>query len=148
MDFDLETNSQLYRDLLNKDVHYLENEGIEIGGIKIWGSPAVPNFVGVFNYARGPEIHRFWDMIPADIQILVTHGPPANILDETSRGFKAGCADLKEVVDKLRPKYHIFGHIHEAYGTMQLGSTTYINASFVSRKAKPNPPVIFDMPVH
>jgi len=145
MDFDLERNSHFYKSLLERGVYYLENESVEIEGIKIWGSPAVPNFVGVFNYARGSEIRGIWDMIPLHTQILITHGPPAGILDKTSRGFEAGCTDLKEIVENIQPMYHVFGHIHEAYGTLKSGLTTYVNVSFVSRRPKPNAPFEFEI---
>lgn len=44
----------------------------------------------------------------------MTHGPPAGYGDMPYDDLHAGCLDLlKEVKDRIQPKYHIFGHIHE-----------------------------------
>lgn len=40
-----------------------------------------------------------------------------------------GCYDLGEKIKDVKPKYHIFGHIHEGYGIHETEYTTYINAS-------------------
>ena len=61
--------------------------------------------------------------------MLITHGPPYGIGDLTSRGEKTGCADLLEIVEEIKPRLHIFGHIHEGYGVTIKGEITYINAS-------------------
>ena len=46
----------------------------------------------------------------------LTHGPPFGILDETRNGSKAGCTSLNAYLPSLRPRLHVFGHIHEAHG--------------------------------
>ena len=46
----------------------------------------------------------------------LTHGPPFGILDDTNRRDKAGCASLTNRLPSLRPRVHVFGHIHEAHG--------------------------------
>lgn len=59
-----------------------------------------------------------WDNIPKDTEILLTHTPPFGNLDLTRRGKNAGCKQLAsrlEVLDQCR--LHIFGHIHEGYGS-------------------------------
>ncbi|MEZ4885157.1 MAG: metallophosphatase domain-containing protein [Chitinophagales bacterium] len=129
-DFLLERNPQLFKSLLPNNITYLENESIEIEGIKIWGSPITPWFYDwAFNRHRGQDIRRYWEQIPDDVDILVTHGPPYGQGDKTSRGELVGCEDLLEKVLQIKPKYHIFGHIHEAYSISQNDATTFINAS-------------------
>lgn len=59
---------------------------------------------------------KLWDSIPADTDILVTHGPPFGVLDRTIQNCNAGCHYLLQKVMEIKPKYHLFGHIHEAYG--------------------------------
>lgn len=129
-DFLLEKNSFLFQSLLPDNITYLENESIEIEGIKIWGSPITPWFYDwAFNRNRGEDIQRYWKQIPDDIDILVTHGPPYNQGDRTARGERVGCEDLLKKVLQIKPKYHVFGHIHEAYGITENEHTTFINAS-------------------
>lgn len=114
---------------------YLNDSGVTIEGINIWGSPITPWFLDwAFNRARGREIRKYWDLIPANTDILVTHGPPKGILDKTAGGEEVGCEELAQVLTHLCPKYHIFGHIHEAHGTLEVNGTHYINASMLNLK--------------
>ncbi|KAG6907199.1 hypothetical protein DXG01_009979 [Tephrocybe rancida] len=46
----------------------------------------------------------------------LTHGPPSRILDLTRTQAFAGCADLRKNLPRLRPRLHVFGHIHESRG--------------------------------
>ena len=136
-DFLLEQNPTLFRSLLPSNITYLENESIEIEGIKVWGSPITPWFYDwAFNRRRGEDIRRYWEQIPNEVDILVTHGPPYGQGDKTARGDYAGCEDLLEFVLKIKPKYHVFGHIHERYGITQNESTTFINASCLNLQYK------------
>ncbi len=127
---------------------YLEDDFVEIDGVKIYGSPWTPTF---FNWAfmkdRGSEIREVWEWIPDGLDILVTHGPPKGILDFC--GIHAGCADLLEVVTKKLsrpPKFHVFGHIHEGYGLHVEGVTTFLNVSVCNVDYKPvNAPTVFEV---
>ena len=116
-DFFFESHLMLCRETM-KNVHVLVNNSVVIKGLKFWGSPITPTF---FNWAfmadRGAEIKQFWDMIPNDTDILLTHGPCNYVLDyvEYSREF-VGCKDLLEAVKRVKPIVHAFGHIHCAYG--------------------------------
>ena len=134
MDYPLEKKPQHYRNLLPENVYYLENEGVEIEDIKIWGSPAIPQFVGAFNYRRGPELRHFWQQIPEDIDLLITHTPPRGILDRTSQGKSVGCKELLLRVQAIRPKVHLFGHVHESYGKKTSEHTLFLNASYLGGK--------------
>lgn len=113
---------------------YLNDSGIEIEGIKIWGSPISPNYQDwAFNRERGKAIRKHWEMIPEDTYILITHCPPFGILDFTDRGKHEGCQDLLEIVQqKIKPRLHIFGHLHDAHGQIQIGETLFVNASIVN----------------
>ena len=66
-------------------------------------------------------------MIPKDTDILLTHGPPCSIGDKTIHGNHEGCVDLLNAVRRVKPKYHLFGHIHEAYGIDKIGDTIIVN---------------------
>lgn len=109
---------------------YLEDEAVTVEGIKIYGSPWQPWFCDwAFNLQRGPEIAAKWKLIPDDTQILVTHGPPQGILDRTNRGDLAGCRDLLDRVLEVKPRLHVFGHIHEAAGRSDIDGIAFVNAS-------------------
>lgn len=118
---------------------YLQDNSIIIDGIKIYGSPW--HAVGshwAFTIARGKESKQKWDKIPNNTDILITHTPPYSILDMTSRGRPVGCRDLlKAVTERIKPKYHVFGHIHYSHGVSKVKETTYINGSIYCQKRSP-----------
>ena len=128
---------------------YLEDSGVEVLGFKIFGSPWQPEFHGWgFNLSRGAPLLEKWDQIPEGTDILVTHGPPVGQGDLTLGGIRSGCVELlNSVRDRVRPKYHIFGHIHEGYGVSTDGNTIYVNASTCNIQYRAvNPPIVFDLP--
>lgn len=128
---------------------YLEDSGVEIEGYKIYGSPWSPTFYDWgFNLPRGKAILEKWKKIPTDTDILITHGPPYKILDKTISGSYAGCEDLlNEIKNRIKPKFHIFGHIHEGYGVHEEEGTTFINASTCTLSYRPNnKPIVFTLP--
>lgn len=123
------------------DCIYLENSGVEINGLKIWGTPVTPLFNNnAFNVNRGAAIARYWDMIPNDTDILLTHGPAHGILDCNISGKHTGCEELYNTFKGKKIKYHAFGHIHEARGVTQVQwinhVTTHINAASVDYNQK------------
>jgi len=109
---------------------YLEDSGCEIDGVTFYGSPWQPWFGGwAFNLARGEELANVWAKIPDRVDVLITHGPPQGILDRTNRDEFAGCRDLFHRVFEVKPKLHVFGHIHEAAGRSEIDGITFVNAS-------------------
>lgn len=116
-------------------VHYLQDSGIELEGLKFWGSPVQPRFFNWgFNRDPGSDIQKHWDLIPKNTDVLITHGPPFKKCDTAPRenGFykSVGCADLLKTVEKICPKLHLFGHIHFSGGTSVIETKTkYVNAS-------------------
>ena len=132
---------------LIKSAVYLEDEAVTLGGLRIYGSPWQPWFLDwAFNLARGPEIAAKWDLIPAGIDVLVTHGPPLGHGDFTTRGEAVGCADLLEAVRRVRPRLHVFGHIHEGYGMSDEGGCRMVNASSCTVAYKPTqPPLVIEI---
>jgi Icc-related predicted phosphoesterase len=118
--------------------HYLNDSEITIEGLRIWGSPITPWFFDwAFNRYRGADIRKHWDLIPHGIDILITHGPPKDILDKTARGEGVGCEDLAVAIARVRPRLHVFGHIHEAHGKEEKDGTTYLNASLMDLQYNP-----------
>lgn len=119
---------------------YLENTGVEVMGLKIWGSPLTSTLPS-WSFVETDEAKRFefWKQIPENLDILVTHGPPRGVLDQVPREYVGdgdymieNCGDgmlLAEITRKKIP-IHIFGHIHENGGKMVKGEyTTFYNVS-------------------
>jgi Icc-related predicted phosphoesterase len=124
-------------------IHYLEHESVDIEGINIFMSPFTPSFgVGwAFNRDRS-KLDAYWQHIPENTDILVTHGPPKGILDlsHNVKGELEYCGDkaLLNHIYRVKPKYSIFGHIHNSAGNYNAGKrtvsdldTVFINASCV-----------------
>lgn len=111
----------------------LNDSGIEIEGVKFWGSPITPEFNDwAFNCKRGDRIRKHWDAIPDDTEVLITHGPAYRILDMVTGGEHVGCYDLWERMKKLcKLKLHVCGHIHEAKGHIKVGDILCVNAAVV-----------------
>ena len=134
-----------------KGIDYLEDEEMVLYGdgpngeypeenIRIYGSPWQPEF---FNWAynlprNGEELSSKWEAIPENTDILITHGPAWGYLDATiyKPNQKLGCELLRERIDSLKPKIHIFGHIHSAHGYYFNGHTHFINASVLNEQYK------------
>ena len=78
----------------------------------------------------------------------MTHGPPLGRHDGSILGSRAGCLDLlNEIQQRVRPAYHLFGHIHESYGASSDGNTTFVNAASMDCKHEPtHQPFIFELP--
>lgn len=127
--------------------YFLRDSSIEINGVKFWGSPWQPTFYDWgFNLNRGPDIKAKWDLIPDGIDVLITHGPPANIGDKTMQGEAAGCKDLLNAILRIKPKVHICGHIHNGYGIRNFHDITFINASSCDEYYLPvNAPIEFEI---
>lgn len=112
-----------------RGISLLIDELIELDGLKVYGSPIQPYFCNwAFNRFPGPEIQAHWDKIqPCDI--LITHGPPSGILDENGLMQNCGCNQLLSKILEIKPKAHIFGHIHENYGLKEFMGIKFYNVA-------------------
>lgn len=153
-DFNGETEPTLTKEIFKSaDIHYLDDSGIEINGLKFWGSPVSPTF-GNWAFNRGPiEIREHWDLIPEDTNVLLTHCPPFEILDKLSMygsapGKHVGCNQLRWVIEnKLKNlKLNVFGHIHEGYGQTEINGVKFINASSLDEHYQlKNKPIVIEL---
>lgn len=142
-------------EFLHEGFEYLEDTGTEFEGFKIWGAPWTPEFCGWhFMLPRGDALKEKWDLIPDDTDILITHGPPYGVLDEVlnsgTRKANQGCFALREAVERVRPKLHVFGHIHEGYGKLLYkheGPNTWcVNCAIMDRYYQPvNKPIRMEL---
>lgn len=122
--------------------HLLQDSGIELFGLKIWGSPWTLPFYSWAYMAEEEELQAHYAKIPKDTHILVTHGPPYGVLDENQEGQKCGSKALRAALHIVQPAVHIFGHIHEQYGRHDLGRTQCVNVSHVDARYRPVNPVV------
>ena len=136
-----------WQQLLSEEMIYLQDSGTTLNGIKIWGSPVTPWFYNwAFNRHRGEAIRKHWEKIPADTDLLITHGPVYGFLDTVLNEQHAGCPDLLRTVLTIKPKVHVFGHIHESYGVIKRSGIKFVNASQVNEHYElVNKPVVFDL---
>jgi len=118
------------------NITYLNDSGVEIEGLKIWGSPVQPWFYSWAFNRKGTDICPHWDMIPLDTDILITHGPAKGYLDLTLHGDVTGCPYLLEKISELTNlKLFVHGHIHEAYGRVDFpDGGVFLNASVLNAR--------------
>jgi Icc-related predicted phosphoesterase len=90
-----------------------------------------------------------FSLIPQDTDVLITHGPPRGILDGSSRQKKSqGCDQLLAAVRRVRPRLHVFGHIHQQYGTLHSAGTLFVNAALAgSDYTITKRPILFDIAI-
>jgi len=128
-DFGLQQQPALARALF-EGLTYLEDAEQTIQGLRIWGAPWQPEFGGwAYNLPRGVEINAKWQLIPAGLDVLVTHGPPYGLGDRVYDGERVGCRDLLRHCWEKKPRLHLFGHIHEDRGQRVDGSTRFANVT-------------------
>lgn len=115
---------------------YLQDQLIEIEGISIYGC------------SWSLEAESKWNLIPSNVDILMTHIPPKSILDSAFQSGKASKAIgskghnsihgvgskslLNEIIGRIRPRVHCFGHIHDGFGytSNKFGvETLFLNAA-------------------
>jgi Icc-related predicted phosphoesterase len=143
-DWGFQTNPEMCKELLEfyDKVTYLEDNMKVIGddyqtAVKVWGSPWQPEFYNwAYNLPRkGEELKNKWELIPSDIDILITHGPAFGKVDKVIGKYEnLGCELLAERIQTSKPKIHVCGHIHSGYGYVFDGQTHYINASVLDER--------------
>jgi Icc-related predicted phosphoesterase len=123
----------------------LINQGLEVMGLKLWGSPTTPLYGGAFGLSSEKDRIKLYSTIPDDVDILITHGPPYGILDRAPDSQDhAGCRPLLSAVHRVKPRLHIFGHVHEGYGTFATSDMLSANAALLGRNgAIANRPIVF-----
>jgi len=125
------------------DVVYLQDSGADPGGLRVWGSPWQPRFNDwAFNLPRGAALAEKWALIPDGTELLITHGPPYGVGDAVTARRHEGCSNLRERVAMIRPRLHLFGHIHEDRGAWRHGSTVFANVTVDEGRL---PPMVIDL---
>jgi len=138
---------------INNEVIYLQDSSAVIDGVRFYGSPWQPRFFDwAFNLSRGEQIRKKWEAIPENTDVLITHGPPRDILDKAPNRLiggldSCGCDDLRDIImNKLSIKAHIFGHIHKSYGRYIEDDIQFVNAAICNEEYKPlNKPIVIEI---
>ena len=133
--------------LIPEGITYLNDSGITIGNLNIWGSPVTPWFYNwAFNRHRGEAIRKHWELIPQNTDLLITHGPVYGFLDMVINEQHVGCQDLLRRILIIKPKIHVCGHIHESYGSIKRSGIRFINSCILNEIYEPaNKPVVFEL---
>lgn len=102
-------------------IYYLQHRQITLSfpkkaarTLKIYGAPQIPACGGrefAFQYERG--LDAWSETVPGDTDVLVTHTPPKWALDLP---IGMGCEWLNGECWRVRPRLHVFGHVHEGRG--------------------------------
>lgn len=135
-DWIFEKNRLLAKSLIPEGVIYLEDESIELEGLKFYGSPVQLEFCNwAFNRTE-ESLARYWSNIPSDTDILITHSPAFGILDEVNHnGIHLGSPSLyNEITNRICPIISSVGHIHSGHGAKTVNDTLFINASSLDER--------------
>jgi 3',5'-cyclic AMP phosphodiesterase CpdA len=129
-------------------VTYLRDAGAKVAGLSFWGSPWQPRFHDwAFNLDRGEALAERWALVPDGVDGLVTHSPPYGLGDRTASGLRVGCEELALALERIRPRVHVFGHIHEDHGIVAHpdGRVSANACTCDLRYRANNPPVVLDV---
>lgn len=129
------------------DCTYLQDSGVVIEGVHFYGTPWQPSFMDwAFNLDTEEELDQKWQLIPSTTDVLLSHCPPKGILDEARPGEPLGSSTLNKRVLEIQPKLHVFGHIHESYGKIKQGKTSFVNAAICDATYSPgNRAIVVDI---
>jgi len=111
------------------NARFLADAGWECRGLRFYAAPWVPDLPRHAFYAPTEVLRRKWAAIPAGVDVLITHTPPAGILDVSRRGGSLGCPILRDELARIAPRVHCFGHVHAGAGSQRIGDTLFVNAS-------------------
>jgi len=95
----------LLRQNIPKSINYLEDSSITIEGLNIYGTPAQPIFMDWAFNKTPSQLENHFAFIPENVDILITHCPPKNVLDYCRDG-NVGCEILAKHVERIKPKSH------------------------------------------
>ena len=139
----------LSQNLLN-NMMYIQDQLVDIEGVKVYGTPWRPKR-GCFyrSEAFGYDVHHIredkWSFIPESIDLLLSHCPPYSIRDYSIRhGDRVGCsALLDEIVTRVKPRIHLFGHVHDCHGASLYKSEENAQLGEPSSSSTPSRDILF-----
>lgn len=124
---------------------YLIDEVAEVDGVRIFGSPWVPNLPSWAFNAPDDRFRELADQMP-QAEILMLHGPPHGILDRVLGRGSVGAPHVMDAIKRIKPSHVVFGHIHEGYGEEIRAGIHFHNVSYMDELYTPgNPPHVFEI---
>ena len=117
-----------------------------IGDLNFFGSSYTPKYLN-WGFMQDEETReRYWENMIEGMDVLVTHGPPKGIMGQIEDGTEIGCEYLRKFVDRVKPKYHFFGHNHAGAGVQTNGHTMFVNAALLTEHyQKFRPPIVVNL---
>lgn len=119
-----------------KKIHYLCDSLYTYKGIKFYGSPWIPDLTKWAFYGNPDQLIQKFNQIPPDIDVLITHAPPkiedCGVVLQHCGNYKRnfGCQELAEQYSRIKPKWHIFGHVHSGdHNVIKYNNTNLANVS-------------------
>lgn len=103
-----------------------------------WGSPWAVKYQNWAFGLPGSRAAKEWAKLPSGIDVLITHGPAAGILDTVRNKYAdhLGCIGLRHWLRNHNPKLHVFGHIHDSHGQVEIDGTLHVNAAICDEDYK------------
>lgn len=139
-------------------VEILSDRAFRYGGLLFYGSPWTRKFMNWSFMADEAKLARYFELIPEQqqVDVLITHGPPHGVLDGNpvtiighpgaSVTERSGSEALGDRVMRIKPRIHVFGHIHSGYGTVGNPATTFYNAAICNDAYEPvNAPHVIEI---
>lgn len=128
------------------EIIYAEESVVELMGIKFYCSPRSPFIEGWGFPSRIENEGKEWEKIDDSIDVVVTHSPPAGILDFEIGEGGIGDPYLAQKIQKCKTPLHIFGHAHCCNGCYRHGNTLHVNCATVNINNKYKyPPIYIDL---
>jgi Icc-related predicted phosphoesterase len=127
-----------------ENVNFLVDKELVIDGVKFYGTPWCGGDPYImyrwgFYICSNEQRKYMFNKIPSDTDVLISHSPPHGILD-FYRGH-LGCKQLLDKVMEVKPKVHLFGHIHGGNGHVEYNGINFFNCSNLTESYKLDYPV-------
>jgi Icc-related predicted phosphoesterase len=135
------SNEDIYKNLPD-NVIILNNENYEYKGIKFFGSPNCRYIHGFRNTMSEDTLEYMYNKMDKDVDIVITHSPPYGIGD-VSKGneIHLGSISLFKQIEEVKPKIHIFGHVHSGNKYTRQNKTDFYNVSILNENYKLEYPI-------
>ena len=114
---------------INIDSKRVEKNGVPFVGI----SEAIPIPFHTKLSLTGEKTGKTVEKMLDETSVLVSHSPPHGIQDKVFLGMHAGSKEIREIIDKYKPRLVLCGHIHEDPGITKTGETVVVNCSMGKR---------------
>lgn len=139
----------LWQEFAGDGIHPLDSESVDIGGLRF-------GFVGGALLPPGGTLRRNSPWVPylreeaeydaalselGAVDVLCSHIPPAIpelVYDVVARRHEHGSRGLLAAVQRHKPRYSLFGHVHQPLAQrVRVGHTECVNVGHFQRSARP-----------